>query len=464
MLKPRFMSVSRSFTVRCGRALRCFCLVAAGLGALIAQQPPTAALQLSNRLNHRLPKWLQISGEYRGRVEGFSGGGFRADRDDAYFLDRVRYTMLLAPTSWLKVAVQGQDARVFWKNTPSVPGKTPLVPPFEDTFALRTAYLEMGDSEKRSFGLRVGRQEINLGEQRLVGSLNWTNTARTFDAVRATLRHGKYRLDIFSAALVVPRPGQFDRIAPGNDLHGLYGAIEHLLPRATIEPYIFWRLAPAAYSPLTESKTPGHLNQKTVGVRWVGKLPANFDYGTEMVEQRGRNAGDALHAWAGHWQLGYSLAQTRFTPHLIGEYNYASGDGNPGDHVSHTFDQLFPTAHDKYGLADQVGWRNIEHLRAGVEFKPATQWTVTGNLQHYWLADPHDALYNAAGLVLIPRVAGATAGRFVGRELDAQVNYAFSKTTQVGGGFGHLFPGTFIRHTSAGHGYNFPYLQLSYLF
>ena len=35
-----------------------------------------------------------------------------------------------------------------------------------------------------------------------------------------------------------------------------------------------------------------------------------------------------------------------------------------------TFDQLYPTGHDKLGLTDQVGWRNIHHLREGIEITP----------------------------------------------------------------------------------------------
>jgi len=48
------------------------------------------------------------------------------------------------------------------------------------------------------------------------------------------------------------------------------------------------------------------------------------------------------------------------TPKLRLEFNHASGDSNPSDGKHGTFDVLYPTAHDKYGMADQVGWKNVK--------------------------------------------------------------------------------------------------------
>lgn len=72
----------------------------------------------------------------------------------------------------------------------------------------------------------------------------WTNAARTFDAVRGTVRYNGYRLDLFSASVVNEVDGTWDHHLQGNDLHGAYGGIEKLVPNATIEPYFFWRLQP----------------------------------------------------------------------------------------------------------------------------------------------------------------------------------------------------------------------------
>lgn len=385
-----------------------------------AAQQPAQQFVPSDELNVRLPHWLKFSGEYRARFEGFENGAFKDNNDDAYYLSRLRINLTIQPASWLKFVAQGQDARVFGKN------QKPYVAPYQDTMNLRLGYVELRNPEVDSISARVGRQELNFGDQRLVGSLNWTNTARSFDAARITVRHQGYRLDVFAASVVNLQNNEFEHHTQGNNLHGLYGGIEKLVPQAVIEPYVFWRLS---HGVVSETGKIGKLDTKTAGIRWAGKLPVNFDYNVEMAYQTGMQSTDDVKAWAGHWQTGYTFVRTHWKPRLIAEYNYASGDGNGKDGNRHTFDQLYPTGHDKYGLADQVGWRNIHDLRTGVEFKPRAKWQVSGIFHDWWLADAHDALY-AANSAAVAKVATGTAGRHVGEELDGQAVYTWNKQLQ----------------------------------
>lgn len=404
-------------------------------------------------LNKQLPTWLRFSGEERTRLEGFSGGGFVAANNDAYLLNRIRIDASIVPASWLKFLFETQDARVWWKNQKPAP-------PFQDTWDLRQAYVEFGNTEHGTAALRVGRQGLAFGEERLLGNTNWQNTARSFDAVRGTLRHGKFRLDAFAASVVVLHDGQVGEHTGGNNIHGLYGGIERLVPAATIEPYLFWRLSRGVR---TEEGRFGSLDSKTAGVRWVGTLPRGFDYNTDVAVQRGSLGPDRIAAWAGHWVVGRTFAAWAWKPRVMAEYNYASGDSNPRDGRVGTFDQLYPTAHDKYGLADQVGWKNIHHVRGGIELKPAVKWALAAKYSSYWLADPHDALYNTASIALARRPDG-TAGRFVGREIDFTAAYTLSKEVLIGAGAAHLIPGMFLRNTTPHHAYSSPYLLLSYVF
>ena len=401
-----------------------------------------------------MPHWLRVSGEYRFRFEGVGGRAFRTDNNDAYALGRARVNTTLIPAAWLKLQFQGQDAQVWGRNP------KPDAPPYEDTFDVRQAYVEIGSVETSKFGLRVGRQELFFGEMRLLGHLNWTNTSQTFDAIRASYRRKDYRVDFFSASIVNPRDGSFNRRTDGNNIHGAYGSFAKIVPKATVEPYVLWRLARGVKS---ETGTPGKLDFKTVGMRWVGKLPANFDYGTEIAGQTGRLATDSVRAFAGHWVVGYSIPKIKTTPRLFAEYNYASGDRNPTDGKRGTFDQLYPTGHDKLGVADQVGWRNVEHARAGLELKPTKKLSMSGSYHFWWLANAHDGLYNALG-ALVARVPNGTAGRRIGQEADIQSTYPLTSQMQLGVGYAHLFPGTFLKQATPGKPYNFSYVMITYVF
>jgi hypothetical protein len=205
------------------KPLRVFLLAALAMAAanLAAQQTPQARQAtvsepnklFSDDLNTELPRWLRFGAEYRARVEGFTGGGFKPDKEDAYLLSRGRINMFLLPTKWLKFGFQGQDAHVFWRN------QNPASPPYQDAMDLRLAYVEIGDTEKKTIGFRAGRQELAFGDERLIGNANWLNTARSFDALRGTYRRHGYRLDLFAARVVKAQDGEFDWSTPGNNFY-----------------------------------------------------------------------------------------------------------------------------------------------------------------------------------------------------------------------------------------------------
>jgi hypothetical protein len=418
--------------------------------------PPRATPQrvpIFNRANEVMPSWLRVRGEFRERFEGFEGSNFIDGRDDAYALSRFRFNVAATASKSLAFQVNLQDARVAGKEV------GPTTAPFRGPFDLRTAFADVGDA-KATVGFRLGRQELVFGEQRLLGSLPWVNTGRSWDAARAVLRSPKFQVDVFGASLVRSLPGEFDKSGNGNRLAGAYATSTKLLPRATVEPYVIWRRDVNLRS---EFGALGTLSQTTVGTRVAGQLPARFDYGVEMALQRGGLDEDSISAWAGHWQLRSSLPGWA-SPKLTSEYNYATGDVNPGDGTRQTFDQLYPTGHDKLGLSDQIGWRNIHHLREGIEITPIKATPVSVNYHSWWLDSRTDGLYSASGALLVPRVAGGATNTHVGQEIDVQVSRAITRQIQLAGGYAHIVSGAFLREATPGASYSYPYLMVTYVF
>jgi len=118
---------------------------------------------------------------------------------------------------------------------------------------------------------------------------------------------------------------------------------------------------------------------------------------------------DSIAAWAGHALIGRTKPIGTRTYRAFGEYNYASGDDTPADGIRGAFDRLYPTPHDKYGLADQVGWKNIHHLRTGMELRLRPKLALGGGYHSFWLASGTDALYSAGSAVIARIPAGAPA-------------------------------------------------------
>jgi hypothetical protein len=413
---------------------------------------PTSKPPFPNRLNTALPAWLRARAEFRERVEGFDGLGFDDTRDDGYFLTRFRVGATVTARSWLSGQVQVHDARVGKKTV------GPTVAPFSAHFDLRMGYVDVG-SATSPVAVRGGRQELVFGDQRLVGHLAWTNAARSFDGAKLTLRSKAASIDVFAASVVRILEDEFDKSGAGNRFAGAYASSTRLIKNGTVDPYIFWKKD--THLP-GEQSVVGDLSEFTTGVRLNGKLPAALDYNVEMAIQRGGLGANDVNAWAGHWQLRESLTGPGAVK-LTGEFNYASGDADPADGIRGTFDQLYPTGHDKYGLADQVGWKNIQHVRAGVEFTPYKGWPVTTNYHTWWLAESRDGLYNAAGTSIARVIAGA-ASTHVGQEIDVQLSRALTQQLQLSGGYAHIFPGGFLEQATPGASYSYPYVQVTYVF
>jgi hypothetical protein len=430
-------------------------LLTIGACAYGQASPPAGAAAIvespASALNESLPTWLRFGGEYRARFEGYSGGSFKANTSDDYLLSRLKLQVTIQPTRWLKFFGEGMDARAFEKS--------PALPPYQNTWDVRQGYVELGSFSK-GIGLRVGRQELMFGEQRLIGVSAWTDVERVFDAAAVGIREHGIRADLFTSSVVVPITGAWDHHQQSHNLHGIYAGIDRLGPRLVIEPYVMWHLQ---HGLRNEAGTIAKLDEKIGGVRIAGtKLPGGFDYSVEMVREGGSLGSDNISTWAGHWNAGKTFSAP-LTPRLFLEYDFAGGDQSPTDGTRGTFDQLFPSGHAKYGLSDQVGWKNMKDLRAGLETRPRKNMTLALGYDDWHLASATDALYSSSGAATF-RSATGSAGTHVGQELDVTGVWTFAKAFNAGLGLGHVFPGEFLKTVTPGHSYTAPYFMFTYKF
>jgi len=424
------------------------------VAALTAQtgSTPAEGPRPIQAVNKATPNWLTLGVAYRVRAEGRRGNGFQEGNNDGYGLGRLLLDVGVKPTSWLRFHFQGQDARA--------PGKNNANGVFRDPFDVRQGWVEVGDPENGWIRVRAGRQELKYGAQRLVGPLDWTNTARQFDAAKLTLGTKDVNVDVFASSLVVIDPSGFNRSGRGVDLHGAYGNLGGWLDKGTLEPYMLWK---ANQRQLSEAGSIGRGNTYTAGFRYVRPLPSDFDFQMEMARQFGTIVTDDLSAWGAYWVLGRTLKQFAWTPRLSVEYQYASGDSNPNDGRRGTFDQLFPTGHLYQGTADRVGWRNISDVRAGIELKPHGRFGFKVDYFSFWLANKNDHLYAVNGRVAVLTPEGGAQNAHVGQEIDAILTWKPAGHVTVGAGVGYFFPGKFLKETTPGAGHLFPYVSLNYV-
>jgi hypothetical protein len=321
--------------------------------------------------------------------------------------------------------------------------------------------VQVGSSTSGWIDVAGGRQNLTFGEERLIGPSDWLNMGRTFDLVRVDLHPAWFRLSLFASSVIVARDGEISHHIEGNNLHGAYGSVSRWIPHATVEPYVLWRVAPARVK-LSENAGRGALSEFTVGARVVGKAPGGLEYNVEMDRQFGSLGPDSIDSWAGHWNVArQTIGRGKLRPFL--EFDYASGTKDPTSTTWGTFDQIYPSSHNKLGFADQVGWRNIEEGRAGISESAGRKWKFTETYQNYWLASARDALYTASGAPVAQSTTGS-AGRHVGQEVDGWAEWDWRAALNLGFGYARIFTGAFLNRMTPGKDFSEPFVFMTYRF
>ncbi|MDQ6950262.1 MAG: alginate export family protein [Mariprofundales bacterium] len=327
------------------------------------------------------------------------------------------------------------------------------------------AYLQynLGD-----IGLRIGRQQLVYGDQRLLGHLGWKDVARTFDGIKGMYKSGPISLDLFAvhpADIVAMTPStaspQGQSLVTWEDrrLIGAYGTYT-VAPKSGIDAYIInWQHNQHA------SIGKGR-NINTFGTRLFGKLNG-FDGTAETVFQRGTWAtGTSQQASAYAAKVGYTLGlwKTRFGV----EYDFSPGDANPktGPHKDFVFP--FHTNHMHYGEMDRFSWANMKDLRLSLKTSPAKGLALIGNVHFLSLDKAQGDWLNVVGAGKLYAGKSTYTKTKAGTEIDLKVVYKLAAINglKLVGLYGVFNPGAAVSERNAGKADSakFGYLIAQYQF
>ncbi len=400
--------------------------------------------------------YLSVGGQLRLRGESWSDFGFGGPgtRDDSFGLSRFR----LHADLWL-----GPRARIFVEGKSALAAGRRLPGGFRtldvDSVDLQNAHLDVRvANEATKLTFRVGRQELLFGKQRLVSPLDWSNTRRAFDGVRAIVGRGSWRVDGFFSKFADVKKYSFNRgDESGVDLYGIYasgaggGATKLDLYWLGLEKdRAVWQGAAA------EEK------RQTFGARVSGAGGAGWDWEMESAFQTGDHGRRDIRAFMWTGEAGYTWSKATGRPRLSAGVDFATGDSDPTDGQVNTFNQILPLGHAYLGIADFVGRQNVVDWRQEFRFAPWPGWSFSGGSHFFWRARTEDALYNAGGGIVRPGAAGNS--RRVGWEGDLTAGYAFNRYLRLDGGYSHFAPGPFLKESGPSESMDFLYLAVQTTF
>jgi hypothetical protein len=398
--------------------------------------------------------------------------------DDSFLLQRFRIGAAFKPVEWLKFYAQGQDTREFFSERPNIPGA--LGAEGDDTFDLRQGYVQFGPKE---WNLAAGRQTLAYGDERLIGTSDWNNFGRTFDAAKLHFEASKTTsIDLFASTVAVIDRHSYNQsdLFNGDELHrdlvfsGVYfttGAFEPL----TLDLYALGldqargndANVEGSLLTLPAGAAGGNFEERTdfvtLGTRVKGdpKKLDGFEFEGEFALQAGTVADLDLFAAAVHVGGGYNFMKCPWKPRLFAEYNFATGDDDPTDGDDGTFQNLFPSNHKFYGYMDLFSWQNIHNPELSLRVKPTDKFTVQLDGHGFWLADTNDAWYRANGLSRVRPLTTAArdADNYVGAEIDLTVTFQPIKPLTFAVGYSHFFAGDYLKATGANDDADFGYVQ-----
>jgi hypothetical protein len=400
----------------------------------------------------KLPSWMTLDMELRGRTEDQTALNYVPGKDRLYELTRVRGGLAIRPLPWLSGYLQFQDAHALGLPLRDTAAN------MRDTFDFRQGYLNFHYNS--TVQLFVGRQELKFGDERVVGISDWTNISRTWDG--ADLRIGdKNRVDLFTTSVVVVKPTSLDTHGAGLTFDGVEGNITTLLPNTTLQPFLLFRTLPRVIS---QQGIPGTETEGSLGTYFQTRLPLGFDSSGTGVIQRGSYSNDSIHAGAGIIRGGYVAAKLPWKPHIEGEYDYATGNPHRNADRIGTYDQQYPSNHNAFGLVDLFGFQNIKQDRVNFSLAPSSNFLLLFQGGSLHLASTKDGVYSSAGTILIKAPAGGFLHDDMGTEFDASLKYIFHKSFVTNIGVGHFFPGEVMTSSNHGAPLTLAYFQVTYRF
>jgi len=411
------------------------------------------------------PPKVTVTGQVRARAEAKREVDLNEDADsvatdgERVFL-RSRITVQGDVSKHLRVVVQAQDSRLF--------GEEPTTAADTAGLDVHQAYFQAAGIGGIPLALHLGRMVLSYGDQRVLGGLEWSNVARSFDGLRvrgAAFDH--LTVDLFWARLHADPDGAR---ALGDDLLGLYAW--WLQEGLTVDLYGFWlkddggQIDADGDGTAETNRLPGggDLSLITLGARVDAAPTKGLHANAELAYQLGDRGALTVGAWAAHASLDYTLAAP-MSPKLEVGYERASGDTDALDDDWGTFENLFPTNHMHYGFIDFSAWKNMQDIWAGFGATPVKGLKFLVRAHMLSRVDSGDTFYRASGAPLRPLAAAtATDALAVGKELDVLVKWKAMPGLGVLAGWSFLVTDAFLDDTDAnGDAPNpqFGYLQLA---
>ena len=412
------------------------------------------------RLDDHIPTDLvSLTVDQRTRYEYLSEA-FDTDRigdaEDQIVVLRTLVHGRFMPTDWLTFGAELQDSRAYVSRDTRV--DTSMVNAAE----LMRAYAELkrGDVFGGSARLTAGRITLDVASRRLIARNRFRNTINGFTGVDFEWQSGGANKTVYRAFWVLP----VDRRPLNSEIERLWDN-DVQIDSESLEVQ-FWGIATSSRTQsgrtldlyvlgLHENDRPYRATRNrtlyTLGGRYVrNPSPGHLDFNIESVLQWGESKKSSSDpapldhfAHLQHIDAGFTF-DAPWRPRLSIQWDYASGDKDPGDDRNGRFDTLYGGRRFEYGptsIYGAISRANVNSPGLRVEVEPAATVSAFLAYRAVWLAQKRDEWFNTG--VVDP---SGQSGSFLGDQIEIRVRWQpLPGNLHVEAGWAHLFRGQFMK-------------------
>jgi len=372
---------------------------------------------------------LTTKGHARFRWETRNDVGYKSATHDNKLL-RVRPAFTWATDDSVKILFEPQFSRTFGSDGNSGATTDP---------ALNVHRAQIWTNWDDKVHLTIGRQALSYGDQVVLSTLEWSNVARSFDALKATLLlpFGKGKVDIIDATMNTNTTSS--TLTDDLTLRGVYSMWNWGKGLENVDLYYLIKDQ--------QNIATADIVNKMWGVRLKSKL-GSFDYRLEYTSQNTETNDGTTADLKGEQtdiELGYSFDW--LGSRVAIEWFNANDE----------YDHMMPLAHAYLGIADVLGRSNINGYAFHYKMKPTDKVTVKIDY-HIFERDTASSDAITAGPNQIAKTAtsytSASTSKDLGSELDIQVSFKSSKSATVVLGTGLFSPDKYFEEYTTGDARN----------
>jgi hypothetical protein len=338
------------------------------------------------------------------------GWGDELKDSDGYILSRFIAHADIHTSKHFRTFVQLQSSISVSRISPNPIDENPL--------EVHQAFFDINNDPAKTnrFILRIGRQELLYGSQRLVSVRDGPNNRQSFDALRSIVITGKYKIELFSGHFVAARRNIFDDGFNRNvKFWGAY-IVRNKFP--VIQNFDIYYLGLWKRNTVFDDGA-GKERRHSIGTRLWNKK-GNWQYDIEALYQFGKLAAKDIAAWTTSVNTSYKFNKAKLKPEIGIKTELISGDKKYGDVKLQTFNPLFPRG-GYFGLAALIGPANLIDIHPSLSLNLSNKLDINVDYDIFWRFSRNDGLY-AANVALI--YSGKNEEETsIGRQLSASFIY-----------------------------------------